>query len=110
MRVEEMALRSEIRQMLNEAGFNENTLKDEVKAVLREEVGKAIRQAVNETDLDGYIKRETDNIIRATVKSHLQNAITGQIVGDWFNRMKITVDITDKAGESILKTESEGLL
>ena len=26
MRVEEMALRSEIRQMLNEAGFNKNTL------------------------------------------------------------------------------------
>ena len=35
MNVEEIALRREIRQMLNEAGFNKNTLKDEVKAVLK---------------------------------------------------------------------------
>ncbi len=55
MRVEEMALRSEIRQMLNEAGFNKNTLKDEVKSVLREEIEKAVKQAVNETDFEGYI-------------------------------------------------------
>lgn len=43
MRVEEMALRSEIRQMLNEAGFNKNTLKDLVKEVLKEELNKAIK-------------------------------------------------------------------
>ena len=108
MRAEEMALRSEIRQMLNEAGFNKNTLKDEVKSVLKEEVKKAMRQAINETDLNGYIKNEINKIIRDTTKLHLQNAITSQIVGDWFNRMKITVDITDKAGESILKAESKG--
>lgn len=107
MRVEEMALRSEIRQMLNEAGFNKNTLKDEVKSVLREEIEKAVRQAVNETDFNGYVKREADRIIRDTTRAHLQDTITRQMVGDWFYKMKVSVDITDKDGQSILKAESE---
>ena len=47
MRVEEIALRSEIRQMLNEAGFNKNTLKDLVKEVLREEIEKAVQDIRN---------------------------------------------------------------
>ena len=42
MKVEEIALRHEIRQMLNEAGYNKNTLKQLVKDVLREELEKAI--------------------------------------------------------------------
>lgn len=107
MRVEEIALRTEIRQMLNEAGFNKNTLKDEVKSVLREEIKKAVGQAVNETDFNGYVKGEADRIIRDATKSHLQDTITRQIVGDWFHKMKVSVDITDKDGQSILKAESE---
>lgn len=107
MRVEEMALRSEIRQMLNEAGFNKNTLKDEVKIVLREEIEKAVKQAMNETDFKGYVKREANSVIRDAAKSHLQATISQRIVGDWFNKMKVSVDVTDEAGKSILKTESE---
>jgi len=107
MRVEEMALRSEIRQMLNEAGFNKNTLKDLVKEVVREEVERAIKQAINETDLDGYVKRTSDSIIRDATKNHLKSVITDRIVGKWFNRMAINIDIKDEVGESILKAESE---
>lgn len=102
MRVEEMALRSEIRQMLNEAGFNKNTLKDLVKEVVREEVERAIKQAINETDLDGYVKRTSDSIIKEATKAHLRDTITQQLVGNWFNRMKVSVDIQNKDGESIL--------
>lgn len=107
MRVEEMALRSEIRQMLSEAGFNKNTLKDEVKSVLREEIEKAVRQAVNETDFDGYVKQTASSIIRDTTKSHLRNVINDRLVSKWFNRMEINVDIKDEVGESILKSENE---
>lgn len=42
MRVEEIALRQEIRQMLNEAGYNRNTLKELVKEVMHEELKAAI--------------------------------------------------------------------
>ncbi len=109
MRVEEMALRSEIRQMLNEAGFNKNTLKAEVKSVLREEIEKAVKQAVNETDFDGYIKSTAKGIIRDATKIHLREAISDRFVSKWFNSMKVTVDIKDEVGESILKAESEDI-
>lgn len=107
MRVEEMALRSEIRQMLNEAGFNKNTLKNEVKSVLREEIEKAVKQAVNETDFDSYVRQTADSIIRDTTRGHLKNVINDRLVGKWFNRMEISIDIKDEGGASILKTESE---
>lgn len=106
MRVEEMALRSEIRQMLNEAGFNKNTLKDEVKSVLREEIEKAVKQAINETDFNGYVKQTANSIIRDATKSHLKSVITDRLVSRWFNRMEISVDIKDEGGESILRAES----
>lgn len=102
MRVEEMALRSEIRQMLNEAGFNKNTLKEEVKSVLKEEITKAVKQAINETDFNGYVKQEANSIIRDTTKAHLRDTITQQLVGNWFNRMKVTVDIETEDGKSII--------
>ena len=108
MRVEEIALRSEIRQMLNEAGFNKNTLKDEVKSVLREEIEKAVKQAVNETDFDGYVKSTAKSIVKDTTKNYLKEAISDRFVSKWFNSMKVTVDVKDEIGESILKTESEG--
>lgn len=92
MRVEEMALRSEIRQMLNEAGFNKNTLKDMVKEVLNEEVEKAVRQAVNETDFDSYAKNNAQKIIKNSTNSYLKQAISDRIIGDWFHRMKVIVD------------------
>lgn len=107
MRVEEMALRSEIRQMLNEAGFNKNTLKDQVKSVLKEEIKKAVKQAVNETDFDGYVKSTANSIIRDATKRHLTEVISDRFVSKWFNSMKVTVDVKDEVGESILKAESE---
>lgn len=107
MRVEEMALRSEIRQMLNEAGFNKNTLKDEVKSVLSEEIEKAVKQAINETDFNRYIKQEVNSIIRDATKNYLKSVITDRLVSRWFNRMEINVDIKDEIGESILKAESK---
>lgn len=43
MKIEEIYMRQEIRQMLNEAGITKNTLKDMVKEVLNEELGKACK-------------------------------------------------------------------
>ena len=95
MRVEEMALRSEIRQMLNEAGFNKNTLKDLVKEVLREELDKAIKQSVAETNCDivGYTKKNIDSIINKTTERVVKERITNTIVGNYFQRMKVDVSI-----------------
>ena len=94
MRVEEIALRHEIRQMLNEAGFNQNTIQGLVKEVLKEELTKAINQTMNESNIEGYITKNIDSIIATTTKKILENKITDQVVGNWFHRMKVNVEIT----------------
>jgi len=95
MRVEEIALRSEIRQMLNEAGFNKNTLKDLVKEVLEEELNKAIKQAVAETNCDvaEYTKLNIDHIINKTTERVVKERITDTVVGNYFKRMVVDVRI-----------------
>ena len=52
MTVEQIAIRQEIRQLLNEAGINKNTMKDMVKEVIDEELSKAVKQVMHEMDLD----------------------------------------------------------
>lgn len=95
MRVEEMVLRSEIRQMFNEAGFNKNTLKDLVKEVLKEELNKAINQAVAETNYDivGYTRSNIDCIINKTAEKVVKERITDAIVGNYFKKMTVDVSI-----------------
>ena len=95
MRAEEMALRSEIRQMLNEAGYNKNTLKDLVKEVLKDELNKAIKQAFAETnmDIEGYTKKNIDSIINETTENVVREKITNTIVGNYFKQMKVDVSI-----------------
>lgn len=48
MKVEEIALRQEVRQMLSEAGINKTVLKQLVRDVIDEEVNKAIKRAIAE--------------------------------------------------------------
>lgn len=48
MTIEGIAIRQEIRQMLNEAGINKNVLSNMVKEVLCEEVHKVINQQIDE--------------------------------------------------------------
>jgi len=95
MRVEEIALRSEIRQMLNEAGFNKNTLKDLVKEVLNEELRKAIKQAINENNcsIEEYTKKNIDSIINKATERVVRERITDSLIGNYFNRMKVDVSI-----------------
>lgn len=93
MRVEEIALRSEIRQMLNEAGFNKNTLKDLVKEVLTDELKRAINQALNETDYNTYIKNNIDTIINKATRAEVRDRITDKVIGNYFNRMQVDVKI-----------------
>ena len=107
MRVEEMALRSEIRQMLNEAGYNKDTLKELVKQVLTEQLERAIKQAINETDFNGYIQDNVNKIIRDTTRNVVKDRITDRIVGNYFNKMKVSVDIITEDDKSLTKENKE---
>ena len=99
MRVEEIAVRQEVRQMLNEAGINKNTLKDMAKEVLKEEVEKACTQALHEKDIDGIVARKIDYNFGEIVRKQTKESIKERI-NSVFNRMTISVDITDKNGTS----------
>jgi hypothetical protein len=93
MRVEEIALRQEIRQLLNEAGFNKNTLKDLVKGALKEELNKATKQAVEETNIVGYTIKNIDSIINKATERVVREKITDTIVGNYFKQMTVDVNV-----------------
>lgn len=99
MTVEQIAIRQEIRQMLNEAGINKNTLKNMVKEVLGEEIRKACVQAMHEEDIDTIVHNTIKNNFEAIVKSSIRTEVRDR-VSSVFNRMTISVDITDKNGSS----------
>lgn len=61
MRVEEIALRQEIRQMLNEAGINKNTLHDMAKEVMQEEIAKQVKNALNQSNINNIVYRKIDS-------------------------------------------------
>ncbi len=101
MNVEQIAIRQEVMQMLNEAGINRNTLKEMVKEVLQEEVSKACRKAVNESDVDSAIARKINDNFGKIVREATKDEIRGRVQGI-FNRMTISVDITDNDGQSVV--------
>lgn len=101
MTVEQIAIRQEVRQMLNEAGINKNTLKDMVSQVISEEIQKACLQAMNERDMETMIARRMDNgfsnIVRETVKTEVRDEVAKR-----FRSMSVTVDVRDEKGTSSL--------
>lgn len=101
MRVEEICLRQEIRQMLNEAGINKNTLKEMVKDVLKEEVEKACKQGVNESDFEGYMRKKMDNELRQLTRKIIRESVVDRAVKKYFDRMHVTVEIKDEDGNPL---------
>lgn len=100
MRVEEIAVRQEVRQMLNEAGINQNTLKQMVKDVLAENVEKATKQAFHEKDIDGVISKKIENCTNNAAATIVRDEIRKK-VNDIFHRMTVEVRIIDSHGEHV---------
>ena len=99
MTVEQIAIRQEIRQMLNEAGINKNSMKELVRDVISEEMTKAVKQVMHEMDIDTIIRNKTTGSLQDAVRKELREAIDQRVRGV-FNRMMITVDIKDDSGHS----------
>ena len=100
MRVEEMALRSEVRQMLNEAGINRETLKDMVKESLDDIVSNQVNQVLmerKEKDLNEVVSDYINNIMHSTIRCCAESVIREKLRG-----MNFSVNITVHN-----KTESE---
>lgn len=97
MTAEQIIMRQEIRQMLNEAGINKNTLKDMVKEVLGEEINKAVRQALNERDFESETRKRVDSNFDKIIRDIIKESVADR-TRSVFNRMTISVDIKDEHG------------
>ena len=78
MRVEEIALRQEIRQMLNEAGINRETLREMAQNTIKEEVEKQVNFKLSQTNIMSMVslnKYEVRDAFREAVKEHVKSNI-----------------------------------
>ena len=100
MTVEQIAVRQEVRQLLNEAGINKNTMKDIVKEVIDEELAKAVRQVMHEMNLMGAINQATNGNIQKLVREEIRMAIDKRVNG-YFNKINVSVDILNSDGDIV---------
>lgn len=80
MRVEEIALRQEIRQMLSEVGLNKNTMYEMAKEVLSEEIEKQVKNVLNQNNVNGILRSkissyELRELLREAIKREVKDAI-----------------------------------
>ena len=102
MTVEQIAVRQEVRQLLNEAGINKNALKDIVREVIDEELTKAVRQVMHEMDLEDKIRKATGGNLQDAIRKELRASIDNKVNGI-FNRMLVSVSIINREGDDITK-------
>ena len=97
MKAEEIMIRSEIRQMLNEAGLNRESLREIVQNAINDIVEKKIDEAVrNYGGLDSGITRRVDERLDYTIKDEIREAIRDRIK---YIGLRVIVDIPEPKKE-----------
>ena len=87
MKVEEIAVRQEVRQMLSEAGINRNTLREMAEQTLKEQIKKQVKYAVQRIDVNAIVRHEMESYAG---QSTLRDAIRAEVR----DRVRINVDVT----------------
>lgn len=105
MQAAEIALRQEIRQMLNEAGINKNTLKDMAKEVMTECMEKAIAQAFHEKDIPKMLERRTENVLNNASTEIVRQEIRKQI-SCIFHNISVDIRIHDEKNNTEYSTRT----
>ena len=91
MRVEEMALRSEIRQMLNEAGFTRETLKQMVKDTIEDVVENQVNQVLMEKR-DEDLSETVSNYLNGQMHSLIRRSAE-EVIRDKFRWLKFNINV-----------------
>lgn len=98
MKAEEMMFRSEIRQMLNEAGINRETVKQMVRETLDDIVKTQVNQVLmerKEADLaevvEGYLNDRMWKIVRDTTEAVVKDKMR------WYD-FSVNVNVENKEG------------
>lgn len=87
MKAAEIALRQEIRQMLNEAGINKESLKIMAREVMNEEIQKQVKNAFSQTNVKGLIYNNYHYELRDAMKEAIQREIKDSM------NIKINIDV-----------------
>lgn len=80
MKVEEIAVRQEVRQLLSEAGMDANGIKAFAEQAISEQIDKKLKRVFSQTNLDGAVQRklnsyEFNELLRNTVASKVRDAV-----------------------------------
>ena len=99
MKAQEMVMRSEIRQILNEAGINRETVKQMVKDTIEDVIKAQVNQVLMErkgNDLSAvvgqYVDRQTFDIVRTAATDAIKNRLR-------FLDFSVSVHVTDRSKE-----------
>lgn len=75
MTVEQIELRKILSQMLADNGINRETLKEMVNEILDEKIEKAVRQVINESNVNGIVNGKVDKISRRVIEDEVTNKV-----------------------------------
>ena len=89
MRIEEIALRQEARQMLCEAGLDSNSLKELVLKDMDDKVVKAIEKKIKGVDFEKMVLDRVDISLTKAV-----NDIVKKYVDEYFYNRKLKIEAT----------------
>ena len=92
MRVEEIALRQEIRQMMNEAGLNKNTIREMAQKLLEEEVKKQVKTAFAQNNIERIVTR---NISKWDLREAVKEGVRDYVKSD----IKVSLKIEEGVSE-----------
>ena len=100
MRVEEMALRSEIRQMLNEVGFNRETIKEMVRNSI-DDIDDIVKNQVNQVLMERK-EKDLGEVVSDYIESKLYTQIRNtseSVIRDKLRWMKFNVNVNVQTEE-----------
>lgn len=101
MKAEEMVLRSEIRQMLNEAGFNRETIKEMVRNSINDIVKNQVNQVLmerKEKDLSEVVSDYLDHRMYKLIQNSTENVIINKL--RWLD-FSVNVQVNNKAESEV---------
>ena len=100
MRAEEIMIRSEIRQMLNEAGLNRDTLRGYVEEAVKEIVTKQVNQELDRIGgLNLLVNSAVHSRANATIDSEVRKVMAEKLRGIKFD-VHIDVNGIDNGDEN----------
>ena len=93
MKVEEIVMRQEIRQMLNEIGINRDTLRGMVTEVIHEEVDKQIKKSTGDNGINSMVSRMVYDAVRSKLPYDIGYILKDAVREEIHQAMRVKIDV-----------------